>query len=104
MKITITLTPEETAGLKALAIVKKCEPKDIIQQFASEVTGSLRSRGSDERLYAEEWLNRTFFRFDKMTDAEQEKYDRLTNEAYHHREDEREQWRREQAAKKGGAS
>ena len=86
MQLDIELTLEEAAGLEALAVLKATTPKKILQQFASEVTGSLRTRGSDERMYAEQWFERTFMRFNPLTDAEREKYDRLTNQAYQFRQ------------------
>lgn len=86
MQLNIELTLEEAASLEALAVLKATTPEKILQQFASEITSSLRSRGSDERMYAEQWFERTFMRFTPLTDGERERYDNLTNQAYQFRQ------------------
>lgn len=99
MKITIEITKEEHLGLKALAIKKNTTPEKLVQKLVSDVTGSLRSGGSDERMYAEQWLNRSLHRWEEMTDAERDEMERLESEAYRERRREEEAWRAKQARK-----
>lgn len=93
MKLTIEITKEEQLGLKALAIEKNTTPEKLVQQFVSEVTGSLRSNGSDEREYAEQWLNRTLHRWEEMTNKERNKMERLQSAAYRERRRRDAAWR-----------
>ena len=94
MKITIELTQEEWLGLRALAIQKNTKPEKIPQQFVSELTGSLRSRGSDERDFAENWFNRTFHRWEELPVKDREEIDRLQSDAYHIRQAEHAAWQK----------
>jgi hypothetical protein len=59
--MTLTLTPEETAALAALAIRFDATPEQILTGFASDLTGSLRSSGSDERDRAMEYVTRAYY-------------------------------------------
>lgn len=93
MKITIEITKEEKLGLAALALEKNTTPEKLVQQFVSEVTGSLRSNGSDERMYAEQWLNRTLHRWEEMTNKERNKMERLQSAAYSERRRRDAAWR-----------
>ena len=93
MKITITLTPEESADIQALAIEFDSTPAEILQTFASDVTGSLRSGGSDEREYARHWLQRHHGpRFDPLTEPERERMERLQTMAYRARQAQQAAW------------
>lgn len=106
-KITLDLTAEEVAELKALGIRFRCKSKELLQQFASDLTGSLRTRGSDERVHAMDYATRTFFDHmadyatpeEKLSDAQVEKMEAYHSEAYRHRQAQQEQWRAEHAAR-----
>ena len=56
--IQVCLTEEEWHGITALALKHGAKPQDLVRRFVSDATGSLRSHGSDERMMAEEYLNR----------------------------------------------
>ncbi len=110
MRITIDLTPEEAAQIKALAIRFGAKPSEILTRFASDLTGSLRTSGSDERTHALEYVQRAFF--DKiecayspeegLTDEESEKMQRLHAEAWRYRETQQAAWKIEREARHKG--
>lgn len=90
MKITITPNPEETAAIKALAIRYGVPVERIVSQFISDLAGSLRSGGSDERELARRWISRGFTE-DPMPDVERDQMERLEAESAQHRR--ASQWR-----------
>ena len=95
MKITVDLTLEESAEIKSLAICYGTTPKQILTQFASDITESLRTHGSDERDLAEQYVARTFLdrrasycpKEEALSDKEKEKISRLHSESWRHRQD-----------------
>ena len=58
MKITLELTREEWAEMKALAIRYGTSATDILQGFASDLTFSNRCHGSDESDMARGYIKR----------------------------------------------
>lgn len=54
----IRLLPSEALGLEAQAIRCGVKPADIVEQFVSDLTGSRRTSGSDERDMAEQYFRR----------------------------------------------
>ncbi len=64
--LTIHLTPQERQQLEGLALRYQVRVTDILTAFAADLAGSqwgssatgLRSGGSDERLFAENWFKR----------------------------------------------
>jgi len=61
LTLTLTLTPEEAAALAALAIRFDATPEQLLTGFASDLTGSLRSSGSDERSCAMSYVTRAYY-------------------------------------------
>jgi len=102
MKITIELTDEEAAEMKALAIRYGETPSRLVSGFVSDLTESLQSHGSDERSMAQDYVSRahmdriehgTAENGDALTPAEQAEYDKLRMSAYSARERQRAEWR-----------
>lgn len=60
MKIPVHLTPDEYAQLRAKAALIGVSVPDLLAQFAADLAGSMRSRGSDERDVAQGWLERGY--------------------------------------------
>jgi signal transduction histidine kinase len=56
--MNLHLTPEERLGLRALALSFGMKPAELLRRFVSDLTGSLRSGGSDEELCASAWVSR----------------------------------------------
>lgn len=57
-KLTIELTTEELQDLKEKAEEYDTTVEEILEAFVADLTWSNRSGGSDERLFADEWLRR----------------------------------------------
>ena len=57
-KLTIELTAQELKRLENLGKECNMPAANIIAIFVADLTGSERSGGSDERLFADQWLER----------------------------------------------
>ena len=108
MKLTIELTDEEAAEMNALAIRYGKPPTRLVSAFVADLTESLRSNGSDERILAGEYVARAHMdriehgrpeNGDALTEEEQAEYDRLRMVAYGARERQKAEWRAEYEAK-----
>lgn len=85
METTITLTGEEAADMAAIAIEHGVSIEEILNSFIADLTGSRRTRGSDERILARDYLNRAFPTREDLTQDEIDQVDALHSEAYEHR-------------------
>lgn len=56
--LRITVGPEEKIRLDTLAAERGITAEELIESFIADLTTSIRNNGSDERLFAEEWLQR----------------------------------------------
>lgn len=98
----LKLTKEEKLLMSAIGLEIGIRPSEIVRQFVSDLTESTRTHGSDEREFAKNYLERTFFPAPEITEEIQTKIWRLQHEAMLLAAAEREKWRLEYAAK-GGA-
>ena len=70
-KLTIELTYDEWSSLQNYATDCGLTSTEIVENFVADLTGSLRSNGKDERVYAKQWLEHQFwwhFRDDLMNE------------------------------------
>ncbi|WP_195615492.1 DUF7698 family protein [Intestinimonas butyriciproducens] len=57
-RVEVMLTDHEISRLTEIAIDRDTTPAGILAAFASDLTYGERTGGSDERMYAEDWLGR----------------------------------------------
>ena len=57
-RIYVNLTDDEAAELKERAEYHSATPGELLAAFTADLTCSKRSGGSDERMYANDWLGR----------------------------------------------
>jgi hypothetical protein len=57
-RLQITIGAEEQIRLAELAAQRGVTAEELIESFVADLTKSLRNNGSDERMHAEQWLNR----------------------------------------------
>ena len=57
-RIYINITDEEKERLSKIAAEHDATPGELLAAFVADITYSDRSGGSDERMYAEQWLCR----------------------------------------------
>lgn len=57
-RVEVMLTDHESRRLTEIAIDRGTTPADILASFASDLTYGERTGGSDERMYANDWLDR----------------------------------------------
>jgi len=61
MMVTLNLTAEEYRQLRDLAQYRALlEPGELLERFVGDLTHSLRTGGSDERMHANDWLDRRY--------------------------------------------
>ena len=57
-RICIRITDEEKERLSDIAAERDATPGELLAAFVADITSSARSGGSDERMYADQWLCR----------------------------------------------
>ena len=57
-RVEVMLTDQESKGLTKIAAVRDTTSANILAAFTSDLTCGERTGGSDERMYADEWLCR----------------------------------------------
>ena len=62
--IKLSLTDEETRSLLLEAARRNTTVEELLEDFVANLTGSIRSRGSDERDLAERYVDRCIYSFD----------------------------------------
>lgn len=62
MKITLEIPDADYAGLKAEAAREGITVTRLLQWLAADLSGSIRSGGSDERDFADNWFRRRCWR------------------------------------------
>lgn len=62
-RIYVTLTDEEKDDLARIASERDATPGELLAAFAADLTRSGRRGGSDESMYADEWLCRQSYRW-----------------------------------------
>ncbi len=82
METTITLTGEEAADMAAITIEHGVTLEEILTSFIADLTGSRRTRGSDERVMARDYLERAYPIRDDLTHAETDEIDALHSAAW----------------------
>ena len=62
-RVYATHTEEEKEQLTRIAADRDAAPSELLAAFAADITGSVRSGGSDERMFAVQWLERQVCRW-----------------------------------------
>jgi len=62
-RIYVTLTDEEKEDLARLAAEHGTSPGELLADFVADLTYSNRRGGSDESMYARDWLGRQTYRW-----------------------------------------
>ncbi|MHB8061766.1 MAG: hypothetical protein ACYDG2_03895 [Ruminiclostridium sp.] len=62
-RVYVDLTHEEKERLTLIAANYKTTPGELLAAFSADLTYSNRTGGSDERMYADQWLERQTYRW-----------------------------------------
>jgi len=62
-RVYVNLTDEEKERLTEIAADHDATPCELLAAFVADLTHSNRTGGSDERMYANEWLDRQTYRW-----------------------------------------
>lgn len=65
MQMTVSTSTAEFRALQRIARTRTeyfegMEPEELLRRFVADLTGSVNSGGSDERMYAWQWIERRF--------------------------------------------
>lgn len=63
-RIYVSITYEEYVMLVDVALDHDAKPGELLAAFVADITHSSRSGGSDERMYANDWLSRQVCRWE----------------------------------------